>query len=121
MKLVRFVLPFAFLLFVASSVFAAEEGKSFKGTLAEKPADAKAGVVAVLTQRAPRAAEGAAAAEAKKYSLVATGEIATQLTDLAAKKARVEVTGVEDPAGTIKVSKVVERQGRGGGGAPKGQ
>jgi hypothetical protein len=99
----------------------ATETKS--GVLSEKPVNAAEGVVAVLTVKsgdeqadkkaAKKAAKkGGAAPTAKeeKLNLLATGDVATKLTDLAKKSATVEVTGVVNAdTGTMKVSAVTEK------------
>ena len=106
MRVVQFILPLVLAAFLSSSVLAADKEVNVKGTLAEKAADAKAGVVAVLVERAPKAEPP----QTKKYDLVATGDVATKLTTLATAKARVEVTGVETD-NTIKVTDVKEIEG----------
>jgi hypothetical protein len=95
--------------FVCASVMGAEEGKgapkpkNYSGKLSAKPADAPAEVVAVLTC----AARGKKDTE-KQYKLTATGDVATKLTDLAAKGAEVQVKGTET-GDTIAVVDVQER------------
>ena len=109
LTLVSFVLA----AFVCASVMAAEEGKgaakpkSFAGKLSAKPADAPADVVAILTGAAKSKGEAGKAAE-KTYKLTATGDVATKLTDLAAKGAEVVVKGTE-ANDTIAVTDVEEK------------
>ena len=98
--------------FVCASVMGAEEGKgapkpkNYSGKLSAKPADAPAEVVAVLTY-APKAKKDVKAEE-KQYKLTATGDVATKLTDLAAKGAEVQVKGTET-GDTIAVVDVQEK------------
>mgnify|MGYP001143083809 CR=1 FL=1 len=98
--------------FVCASVMGAEEAKGqakpkkYVGKLSAKPADAPAEVVAVLTCAAR--AKKDVKAEEKVYKLTATGDVATKLTDLAAKGAQVQVTGTE-AGDTIAVTEVEEK------------
>lgn len=86
-----------------ASASTAPKEETLKGMLADKPADAKTGVVAALkvTSRHDKAEPKTV----KTYNLVAGGDIATQLADLLAKKARVEVGGLLDGE-TLTVTKV---------------
>jgi hypothetical protein len=97
-----------------------------RGTLSEKPANAPDGVVAVLTvgggdAQADKKAEkkaakhggkkgdGAPAAKEEKFNLIATGDIATKVTDLAKKGATADVVGVvNSDTMTIKVTDATE-------------
>jgi hypothetical protein len=91
------------------------------GVLSEKPVNAADGVVAVLTvKNGPDPAAGKAAKKRnkkggdtppaeQKFNLLATGDIATKLTDLTKKGATADVTGVVNlDAMTMKVTAVTE-------------
>ena len=91
------------------------------GTLSEKAVNAADGVVAVLTVKStPEPATGKGAKKRNKkggdtppaeqrFNLLATGDIATKLTDLAKKSATADVTGVVNlDAMTMKVTAVTE-------------
>jgi len=95
------------------------------GTLAEKPVDALAAVAAVLTvksggehsdkkaaKRAAKRGGGDPPATEQKLNLLATGDLATKLADLARKSAKVSVTGtIDHDAMTMKVTDVTENAG----------
>jgi len=97
------------------------------GVLSEKPVNAAEGVVAVLTiksgddqadkkaaRKAAKKGGGQPAAKEDKLNLLATGDVATKLTDLAKKGATVEVTGVvNNDTMTMKVSAVTEKAAAG--------
>jgi len=83
---------------------------SFTGVLSAKAADAPAGVVAVLTVKK--------ADEEKKCNLLAEGDVATKLTELAGKGASVTVKGTETADG-IKVTEVEEKAAKKEGGRKK--
>jgi hypothetical protein len=93
------------------------------GVLSEKPGNAGEGVVAILTvqveakavtkeeKKAERKAKkhgGDAAAAGEKINLIAQGELATKLADLAKRSATADVTGVLDGA-SMKVTDVLEK------------
>jgi len=107
----------------AAEVKADDKPKEIKtGTLSEKPMNAAEGVVAVLTVKsgddkqdkkaARKAAKrgGVAPATEQKLNLLATGDLATKLSDLAKKSALVAVTGtVNYDALTMKATDVTEQ------------
>lgn len=68
----------------------------FTGMLSEKPADAKEGVVAVLTTK-----------KGDKHNLIASGETAKQIAELIKKGVKTRVAGEQSPEG-VKVTKVSE-------------
>lgn len=87
------------------NALAADKGKKdkpakFAGVLSAKAADAPAGVVAVLTIKKDDVE--------KKCNLLADGDLATKLADLAGKGASVTVMGTETADG-IKVTDVEEK------------
>jgi hypothetical protein len=90
------------------------------GVLSEKPGDAGEGVVAVLTVRPPprvraknekneknEADESGDQAEGEKINLIALGDLAVRLADLAQRASSVDVSGVLDGA-SMKVTQVIE-------------
>jgi hypothetical protein len=99
------------------------------GVLSEKPGNAGEGVVAVLTvqkdegkattkeeKKAERKAKkhgGDAAVTEDKINLIASGDLATKIIDLAKKGATVDATGVLDGA-SMKVTDVLEKTAAGG-------
>jgi len=128
MKSLKFALPLMLAMVVSVGLKAADEKPAaagtetkpadtkpaagtevtMKGALGEKPADAKAGIVATLKHHEKGAPKG----DSKTLNLAATGDIATELTTLAGKKAHVEITGTQD-GDTITVTKVTESKGKG--------
>ena len=80
------------------------------GVLSEKPGTAGEGVVAILTVKAERKAakHGGGGATEEKINLIAQGDLATKIVDLAKKGATVDATGVLDGA-AMKVTEVVEK------------
>ena len=93
------------------------------GTLSEKPAEAKAGTLAVLHVKAEtkgKGKKGGGGAKKKKkggmdagpdetYFLSAKGETAERISDLLKRNATCQITGVIAPDGlSMNVSKVVE-------------
>lgn len=103
MRMIKFMIPLAIALILCASA-QAEEGKSgsWKGTLAPREADAKEGVVAVLTLNSKNKDEG------KKLNLWADGEIAKKIGDLVAKSSYAEVKGTETADG-VKVTSIKEK------------
>lgn len=105
MRMVKFAAALFLAAVIASGAQAAEKGAKLTGELSDKPADAKAGVVAVLTVKARKPKDGAAAGPDKKYNLVADGDVAKQLGDLKGKRVQVTGSGTEDE---YKVTAVAE-------------
>jgi hypothetical protein len=101
----------------------AKPAETKTGVLSEKQVNAPDGVAAVLTiksggdkqdkkaaKRAARQGGGAPAATEQKFNLLAGGDLATKLADLAKRGATAAVTGVVNlDASTIKVSDVTEQ------------
>ena len=88
------------------------------GVLSEKPGNAGEGVVAILTVRqAPRVRGKNEREEAggtvdqapagAKINLIAEGDLAARLSDLAKRGSTVDVTGILDKA-TMRVTQVIE-------------
>ncbi len=101
MKAFKFALPLVLALLVSTAAKAeekpaAKEGK-WTGTLAEKGADAKAGVAAVLKVK-----DGD---KEVSVNLWADGDTAKNLADWAKKGAKVEVHGEAVDATNVKVKK----------------
>jgi len=92
-------------LVLVSSATAGEH--KLRGTLAAKPDGAAADVVAVLNTKGGTNKKDGTKIEAKTLKLIATGDVATQITTLLAKGANVEVTGAETPEG-VKVATITE-------------
>ena len=107
MKHARHVLPLFFAM-VMCGAYAAEPEQSWTGTLLEKPANAKEGVVAALKTTLN--------GKEVQVNLWATGETATQLKDWAAKSARVTVTGTKVDDENVKVTKVEQAKAEPGRG-----
>jgi hypothetical protein len=93
-----------------------------QGVLSEKPGNAGEGVVAILTVKAESKAvtkeekkaerkaakHGGGGGNEEKINLIAQGDLATKIIDLAKKGATVDATGVLD-GGARKVTEVVEK------------
>jgi hypothetical protein len=120
---VRWLLMGVCLLWAGSAVLQAEEtaaktAETRAGTLSEKPGDAGEGVVAVLTVRAAPKVRGKnetkkegdpepQASSESKIILLAEGDMATRLMDLAKRNSTVEVSGILNGA-SMKVTQVIE-------------
>src|SRR5207248_447697 len=102
MRMLKFALPLVLAMVVAGVVHA-DEGE-WTGTLSEKPADAKAGIVAVLTVK-----DGD---KEVKVNLWAEGATAKTLTEWSAKKAMVTVKGdkTDDNVKVKEVKKAEEKK-----------
>jgi len=101
----------------------AKPAETKTGVLSEKQVNAPDGVAAVLTiksgeenqdkkaaRKAAKRGGVAPAATEQKFNLLATGDLATKLSDFAKRGATVAVTGVVSlDAGTIKVSDATEQ------------
>jgi hypothetical protein len=99
MKVIKFFLALMLVGTFATCVTAADKekkGGALVGTVSEKPADAKEGVVAVLKSK-----------KGDAHNLIATGEVATQIAEFIKKGTKVRVTGEVTPEG-VKVTKIEE-------------
>ena len=104
MRMVKFMLPLVLALIVCAGAQAEEkhkDGGHWIGALSAKGADAKEGVVGVLTI----APHGKDKGEAKKVNLLGDADIAKQVEALIGKT--VEVKGAETPDG-VKVASIAE-------------
>lgn len=102
MRMVKFMIPLALALIVCAGAQAAEEKHKdhWVGALSAKGADAKEGVVGVLSIPAHGKDK-----EAKKVNLLGDADIAKQVEALIGKT--VEVKGSETPDG-VKVTSIAE-------------
>lgn len=101
MRTMKYALPLFVAMLLATQV-RADDPATWTGTLAEKPADAKEGVVAVLKVK-----NGDAEVT---VNLWAEGDTAKTLTDWAGKKATVTVTGAKVDDANVKVAKVEKKE-----------
>ena len=102
MRMVKFMLPLVLALIVCAGAQAEEKHKDhWVGALSAKGADAKEGVVGVLSI----APHGKDKGEAKTVNLFGDADIAKQIEALIGKT--VEVKGAETPDG-VKVASIAE-------------
>lgn len=107
MRMLKFMVPFVLALIVSAGSEAAEKSVAkLTGELSAKPADAKAGVVAVLSTKGRKGKDGTVA-EVKKYNLFAEGAVATQITEMVGKIEKVDITGSGTPQ-EYKVATIAE-------------
>lgn len=115
MRMVKFMVPFVLALIVCSGAQAGEKetGHKLVGELSAKPADAKAGVVAVLATHGHKAKDGTMS-EGKKYNLVADGAVAKQVAEFLAKGGKVEVSGsgTEDAYTVTAIAEAKKKPGK---------
>ena len=103
MRTIKYALPLVIAIVLAAQVRADDPPPStLTGTLAEKPADAKDGVVAVLKVKNGDAEVA--------VNLWADGDTAKTLTEWAGKKATVTVTGAKVDDANVKVAKVEKKE-----------
>lgn len=101
MRTIKYALPLVVAMLLAAQV-RADDPVAWTGTLAEKPADAKEGVVAVLKVKNGDTET--------VVNLWAEGDTAKTLTDWAGKKAAVVVTGSKVDDSNVKVTKVEKKE-----------
>ncbi len=102
MRTFKYALPLVVAILMAAQVRADDPPATWTGTLAEKPADAKDGVVAVLKVK-----NGDAEVS---VNLWADGDTAKTLKEWAGKKATVTVTGAKVDDTNVKVAKVEKKE-----------
>jgi hypothetical protein len=98
MRTLKVAVPLFFFVFTTLALGADE--MTWTGTLGDKPANAKEGVVAVLHVKTGE--------KEQTVNLWATGDTATTLKEWAGKSAKVTITGTKVDDQNVKVDKVVQ-------------